>query len=149
MNTRYLRRFISSFIIVFLLVFLLSPAWGTNVTATTTEQRKLGIWGDWKVTWTAITTTANTCIPYTSADKFSGATVQVLGTWGGATVTLWGSNDGGTTWFALTSLQTSAAMSFTANGHGTVLSTPVQQIKWVLAGGDGTTSLSVIVKGQR
>jgi hypothetical protein len=139
---------------VLLAIFLLGSgaAQATNVASTVLVQRQVSIWGDWKVTWTGITTTANTCTPFTTADKFSGITVQVFGTWGAGTpiITLWGSNDGGTTWFALTALQTSSAMSFAgANGHGTVLSTPVQQIKWVLSGGDGTTSLTVIVKGQR
>ena len=131
------------------ILMLSSQAYSTAVSPVISIQRSLGIWGDWTVTWSSITTTNNTCTQYVEADKFSAMTVQILGTWNGATVTLFGSNDSGTTWFPLIAVETAAAISMTSNDQETVLNTPSGQVKWVLAGGGVSTSLKVIIKGQR
>ena len=46
---------------------------------------------------------------------FSDVTIQVLGTFAGATITIQGSNDGGTTWATINDLF-GAAMTFTSAG---------------------------------
>jgi hypothetical protein len=135
-------------IIVSILLFAV-PVMATSLAPTVTSQYESGTWGDWTVSWIGITTTASTCTPYTKAYSFASMTVQVVGTWGGATITLFGSNDGGSTWFALKALSTVTAISMTADAEAIIMDTPVKQIKWVIAGGDGTTFLSVYVQGQR
>ena len=85
---------------------------------------------------------------WVSLEKFCRATYHVFGTFGGATVTLQGSNE--TTPanpFALTD-QAGAALSFTATGGRPSIPAP----RWVrpfVTGGDGTTSLTVIAVTRR
>jgi hypothetical protein len=71
-------------------------------------------------------------------------TVQVVGTFGAAgSVTLQGSNDGGTTWATLTDPQ-GAALTFTATGLRQILELP-HMIRPAVTAGDGTTALNVYV----
>jgi hypothetical protein len=80
--------------------------------------------------------------------EFANKTVQVLGTFGvGGSVTLQGSNDGGTTWFTLTDPQGNP-LTFTAAGGEYVAETP-EKIRPLVTAGDGTTDLTVIVVASR
>jgi hypothetical protein len=141
-------------LVVSIIMALASFVHAAAVAPTVDEFRKLGLWGDWKITWSGITTTNNTCTALTNSvfsgieGRLTSMTVQATGTWGGGTIALFGSNDG-TTWFALTSLETSSAISLTADGFKTILQSPVAQVKWTLSGGDGTTNIKVIIQGQR
>ena len=66
-------------------------------------------------TWTAETTAGNASIPrYAPLTSLAIASVQVSGTFGGATVVLQGSNDGTT--YATLDDTSGAAISFTAAG---------------------------------
>lgn len=68
--------------------------------------------------------------------------VQVEGTFGtGGSVTIQGSNDGGTTWETLHD-PLGAALTFTAAGLKQVLE-GVDQIRPTVTAGDGTTSLNI------
>lgn len=70
--------------------------------------------------------------------------VQVLGTFGtGGSVTLQGSNDGGTTWATLTD-QGGNNLTFTAAGIKHVQQL-TEYIRPTVTAGDGTTALSVFV----
>jgi len=77
-------------------------------------------------------------------------TVQVRGTFGGATLAFQGSNDPGASpavWFTLTN-QAATALSFTSAGGGKV----IEATRWVrplVTGGDGTTSLTVDLVARR
>ena len=77
---------------------------------------------------------------------FSDRTVQVAGTFGGATLALAGSNDG-TNYVTLYDAQGSP-LSFTGAGLKAIVELPVF-IKPILSGGDGTTSLAVTLAGRR
>jgi hypothetical protein len=73
---------------------------------------------------------------------YSDRSVQVVGTFGaGGSVTLQGSNDGGTTWATLLD-PAGAALTFTATGLRQVVTLPALTRPLVTAG-DGTTSLNV------
>lgn len=77
----------------------------------------------YKTLWEAVTTANHTG----DSVGLSGApdkTVQVIGTFGGATVILEGSNDGGTTWAQLHDF-TGALLSFTAAGITVVAENPL------------------------
>lgn len=67
------------------------------------------------------------------------ATLTIQGTWDSATALLKGSNDGGTTWFALKDLH-GTAISLTSNGIFVLDALPLLvQISW--SGGDSSTAL--------
>lgn len=92
--------------------------------------------------WETITTTntAGTPLAYPAhADR----SVQVVGTFGGGTLTMQGSNDGGTTWASLTDPQGNA-VAFTAVGIEQITELTAL-IRPSLSGGDGTTDLDVYV----
>lgn len=81
-------------------------------------------------------------------------TVQVTGTFGGATVTIQGSNDPTATdaspptaWFTLTD-QTGGALVFTAAG-GRLIVEATRWIRPLVTGGDGTTSVTADVVARR
>lgn len=63
------------------------------------------------------------------------ATVQAFGTWGGATLVLQGSNDGGTTWAAIDDMN-GTAVSFTANGYAGIR-TAFNALRVAMSGGTG------------
>lgn len=69
-------------------------------------------------------------------------TAQMIGTFGGATVKLQGSNDG-TNWFDLTKRGGTSALSVTAAGGGSANENPAY-IRPITSGGTGT-NVSVIV----
>jgi hypothetical protein len=81
----------------------------------------------------------DTATPISRANQ-SERSIQLAGTWGGATVVLQGSNDG-VTWFTLTD-PAGAALSFTANGLKQVMES-VLHVKPAISGGDGTTAVVV------
>jgi len=77
-------------------------------------------------------------------NQYGDRSVQVTGTFGaGGSVSLKGSNDGGTTWVVLTDPQGNA-LTFTAAGLEAV-SEFTQLIRPEVTAGDGTTSLTVNV----
>jgi len=95
--------------------------------------------------WLLLTTTNTTGDAFACA-AFSDRTIQVYGTFGGATITIQGSLDG-TNW-ATVNDQSDNALTFT-----TARMDSVQQltrfIRPLLSGGDGTTSLNVRLCAKR
>lgn len=79
----------------------------------------------------------------TSINRWADRTVHVLGTFGGATVTVEGSNDGVN--FLTLSDTTGAALMFTAAGMKVILENPIY-IRAKTAGGTGS-AVTVIVAG--
>lgn len=77
---------------------------------------------------------------------FSDRSIQVAGTFGGASVTIGGSNDG-VTYHALSD-PAGDALTLTAAALKQIVELPVW-IKPRIFGGDGTTSLTVILAGRR
>lgn len=77
---------------------------------------------------------------------YSDRSIQILGTFGGASVTIGGSNDG-VNYHALTSTD-SNALTLTAAALKQIVELPIF-IKPRVFGGDGTTNLSVILAGRR
>lgn len=79
---------------------------------------------------------------------FTTLTVQVKGTFGVAgSVSIEGSNDGGTTWVTIFDNRgAGAALTFTAAGLRSVNDRPVL-IRPNVTAGDGTTALTVIING--
>lgn len=93
-------------------------------------------------TWAGETTSGNASIPrYAPLTSLVCASVQVSGTFGGATVVLQGSNDG-TTYATLNDLQGNA-LSFTSAGYAE-FSSGAAFIKPSISGGTGD-SLNVVV----
>lgn len=84
--------------------------------------------------------TAQPVIDDSNVTGYADRSVQVNGTFGGATVALAGSNDGVN--FETLSDPTGVALSFTANKLKAVLEAP-RQIKPVISAGDGTTAVTV------
>jgi hypothetical protein len=67
--------------------------------------------------------------------------IQITGTFGaGGSVSLQGSNDGGTTWVTLTD-QAGSALTFTSAGLRQVLQL-THMVRMTVTAGDGTTSLN-------
>lgn len=96
-----------------------------------------------KVKWTPLTTT-NADGAAVDLNDYRDRSVQVLGTFGaGGSVTLQGSNDGGTTWATLTD-QGGNNLTFTAAGLKHVQQL-TEYIRPLVTAGDGTTSLTVYV----
>jgi len=77
---------------------------------------------------------------------YSDRSVQVSGTFGGASVTIGGSNDG-ETYHALTDTQGNA-LTLTGAALKAVIELPIF-LKPRVFGGDGTTSLKVVLSGRR
>lgn len=85
--------------------------------------------------------TGTPLLPEHSAD-YQDRTVQVTGTFGtGGSVTIQGSNDGGTTWATLTD-PLGNALTFTAAGMKQITEM-AEQMRPNVTAGDGTTSLNV------
>lgn len=93
-----------------------------------------------RVKWTPLTSSDLDGEALGMAD-FQDRTVQVLGTFGGATVTIQGSNDDGTTWATLTD-PLGNNLAFTAAGMKQITELP-QFIRPLVSSASGTTSLSV------
>jgi len=77
---------------------------------------------------------------------FSDRSIQVAGTFGGASVTIGGSNDG-VTYHALSDPK-GDALTLTAAALHQIVELPIW-IKPRIFGGDGTTDLTVIMAGRR
>lgn len=77
---------------------------------------------------------------------YSDRAIQVSGTFGGASVTIGGSNDG-ETYHALTDTQGNA-LTLTSGALKQIVELPIF-IKPRVFGGDGTTNLKVILSGRR
>lgn len=77
---------------------------------------------------------------------YSDRAIQVAGTFGGASITIGGSNDG-ETYHALTDAQGNE-LTLTAGALKAIVELPVF-IKPRVFGGDGTTSLKVVLSGRR
>ena len=73
--------------------------------------------------------------------QFTDRSVQAVGTWGGATLTVEGSNDGGTTWATLQDAE-GAALSISSNDFKQIMEVS-ELIRPNLTGGDGTTDIDV------
>lgn len=78
------------------------------------------------------------------AAQYSDKTVQVVGTFGGTTLTMQGSNDG-STWFSLTD-PTASAITFTSTGAKLIAENPLY-IRCSASGGSGA-DLDVYVIGR-
>jgi hypothetical protein len=98
--------------------------------------------GAYKTTWTALTGTDTGQAE--AAPQYPTKTVQVFGTFGGGTVLIEGSNDGGTTWVTLTDPQGNA-LSFTAAG-----AEKVQEITQLIRprASVGVTTITVVLLSQ-
>jgi hypothetical protein len=77
---------------------------------------------------------------------YSDRSIQVSGTFGGASVTIGGSNDG-ETYHALNDPQ-GTALTLTAGALKQIVELPIF-IKPRVFGGDGTTNLKVVLSGRR
>lgn len=77
---------------------------------------------------------------------YSDRAVQVTGTFGGATVTIGGSNDG-VTYHALTDTSGSS-LSLTTDALKQIVELPIF-LKPRIFGGDGTTNVKVILSGRK
>lgn len=77
---------------------------------------------------------------------YSDRAIQVAGTFGGASVTIGGSNDG-VTYHALTDAQGNA-LTLTAGALKAVIELPIY-LKPRVFGGDGTTALKVVMSGRK
>lgn len=77
---------------------------------------------------------------------YSDRAIQVSGTFGGASVTIGGSNDG-ETYHALTDTQGNA-LTLTSGALKQIIELPIF-IKPRVFGGDGTTALKVVLSGRR
>lgn len=88
-----------------------------------------------KVVWTALTNTDFDGVQIMSVE-WADRCIQVDGTFGGATITIQGSNDGAT-WYTLNNVQ-GTALTFTAAGMKQVVEVP-QWIRPSLSGGAGST----------
>lgn len=83
-----------------------------------------------------------------AAAQWADRTVQVFGTFGaGGTLTVQGSNDGGTTW-ATVNDPSSTALTATAAKVKSVLEI-TRQLRPNITAGDGTTSLTVVILVRR
>ena len=105
----------------------------------------VGTWlakGVYKTTWETLTGTGDTAAAERAAavpDK----TIHVFGTFESATVTIQGSNDGGTTYTTLAD-PNGNALTFSANGMETILENP-QLIRPTASGATGGTDVDVIM----
>jgi len=102
--------------------------------------------GVMKSSWGAQTVTTDT-VPALDAPTYPEKSVQVIGTYDGATITIQGSNDAGTTYDTLNdSRGVGNAMTFTSGSGGvkTLLENP-QLVKPKLTTSTGSPSLKVII----
>lgn len=96
-----------------------------------------------RVVWTPVTE-ADTCTPV-SMPELSDKSVQVLGTFGGSTTAVHGSNDGGTTYAALND-PTGTAIAITSAKIKAVLEN-TEYVKPVVTGGSSQSlSIAMVAK---
>lgn len=92
------------------------------------------------IKWLALAN-GDTGTPWTGGD-YQDRSVQITGTFGsGGSVSIQGSNDGGTTWATLTD-PLGNALTFTAAGMKQITEIPYQ-IRPNVTAGDGTTALNI------
>lgn len=96
-----------------------------------------------RAAWDTITN-ANSDGEKIAIADYSDKTVQVFGTFGGATLTIQGSNDGGTTWATLHDAQ-GTDLAFTAAGMELIAENPLL-IRPLLSGGAGS-DVDVFISG--
>lgn len=100
-----------------------------------------------QTTWTGLTTT-NTLGGAENLDRFPMHSIQIGGTFGGATATVEGSDDG-ITYFTLTGENPAggadALVSATSANRFDVQNVVPHFIRPKVTGGDGTTSINVII----
>lgn len=84
---------------------------------------KVGDQDDSAVLFTWALTTANTDGSPLEWTQWADRCFQAVGTWGGATLTIQGSNDG-TNWFSLSNAAGAAAATFTADGGKSIIELP-------------------------
>ena len=100
-----------------------------------------------KYTFAALTTT-NTVGASVESVQWADRSVQILGTFGtNGSVTIQGSNDGGTTWAALTDPQGNAITKTAAAIEQ--VSEITGHIRPTVTAGDGDTSLTVVIISRR
>jgi hypothetical protein len=105
----------------------------------------VGTWiarGVHKTLWETMTGSGDTANPE-SAAKLPDKTIQVFGTFESATITIQGSNDGGTTYVTLNDPQGNA-LTFTANKTETILENP-ELIRPTASGATGGTDVDIIL----
>jgi hypothetical protein len=90
------------------------------------------------ILYTWALTTANADGASIQAPEWSDRTWQAQGTWGGATLTIQGSNDG-TNWFTLYNAATGVPITFTANGGATPIELPLYMRPNLTTAGSGAT----------
>lgn len=100
--------------------------------------------GVYKTTWTPFTTNVDVGQPE-AAPQYPFKTVQALGTFNGSTITIQGSNDGGTTWTTLTDAQGNP-LAFTAAAIEKIQEDP-QLIRPAVTAGT-PTSVTVVMVSQ-
>jgi len=98
-----------------------------------------------RVTWAAMPVN-DTGSPVPNA-SYSDRSVQVTGTFGGSTVTIQGSNDGGTTWATLND-SAGVALTFTSAGLREILQV-TGLIRPIVTGGSGTPNIILLIIGKQ
>lgn len=95
-----------------------------------------------RVKWLGLTFTTTDVGEAITMGAWQDRTVQVVGTFGaGGSVSIYGSNDGGTTWTILTD-PLGNNLTFTSAGMKQITELPYE-IRPAVTAGDGTTSLAV------
>jgi len=97
-----------------------------------------------KISWPSVTNTNSDGAPVVSCE-WADRCVSVDGTFGGATITIQGSNDG-TNWYTLNNAQ-GTALTFTAAGMKQIVEVPYFT-RPLLTGGAGST-LNIIMVARR
>lgn len=99
-----------------------------------------------RLKWTALTGTDDGAPG--DVVQYPDKSVQLLGTFGGGTVLIEGSNDGGTTWATCNDAGTGAALSFTAPGIKQILENP-QRVRPRASVGVTTVDCYITCHGDR
>lgn len=114
-------------------------------TASVTRVTDGGVFDVYLATWTAMgNADTGTSVPMSSASDRS---VQVEGTFGSATVTIQGSNDG-TNWQTLTDPQ-GTALTWTSANRIEQIEEITRYVRPITAGGTGTNiNVNILLRGQ-
>lgn len=115
-----------------------------TVTPTVT---KVGDQDDSAVLFSWALTTANTDGSPLEWTQWADRCFQAVGTWGAATLTIQGSNDG-TNWFTLSNAAGATAATFTADGGKTIIELPRYVRPNLTTPGSGA-SITVTMLGRR
>lgn len=99
-------------------------------TVTYTGSKPVTGQGDSVIHTTTLTTADPTSSSITGYEDYADVTVQAAaGTWGGATLVVEGSLDGGTTWFTLTDLQGTSISKTADFGEGVAEAVPRLRVR--------------------